>query len=205
MRGLLLGLSSGTVCLASCAPVLIPCLLGESRRVRADFVLLGIFLAGRLAGYLAFAVLAWSVGALLRPQPRTFALLIAASYIVLGALMVVFGLDRPPAACPVPAAGRLRRWQALVRPPLLPAVLGLVTGLNVCPPFLLAFAEAAAARTLGASLLFFLAFFLGTSVFFLPFPALGAFRASAALRTVGRLTAVVVGVLYCGMGLGMLR
>jgi len=205
MRAFLLGLGSGGVCLASCAPFLVPTLLGEARRVRADFGLLGLFLAGRLAGYLGFAVLAWRAGALLRPGARGASLLVAGAYVALGTLMVAYGLTRPRPACAAASVGRLRRWPLLARPPALPLVAGLLTGLNLCPPFLLAFTEAAARHSLAGSLRFFAAFFAGTSVLFVPFPVLGLLRAQPAVQTVGRLSAVVVGVLYCGMGLGMLR
>ena len=46
----------------------------------------------------------------------------------------------------------------------IPLFGGFVTGLSFCPPFLLAFTGAADAGNLGGSLLFFLAFFLGTSI-----------------------------------------
>jgi sulfite exporter TauE/SafE len=200
MHGFLLGLANGTTCLAVCAPVLVPYLMGEAKTGVADVAVLLTFLGGRLAGYLAFAVLAWSVGALAQPRAASFPLLIALAWLVLGALMVWYGLTRPRAICAGSAAGRLGRWKPLAGSPLLPAAMGFLTGLNVCPPFLLAFTEAAAAPGLAGSLLFFLAFFLGTSVFFLPFPFLGGLRRHAALQTVGRLAAVLVGVFYFWMG-----
>lgn len=200
MRGFLLGIANGTTCLAVCAPVLVPYLMGEARAAAADFRVLLVFLGGRLAGYLSFALLAWAVGALAQPRAASFGLLIALAYVVLGGLMVYYGLARPRIPCAGSAAARISRWSALAGSPLLPAVMGLLTGLNVCPPFLLAFTEAAAARTLAGSLLFFLTFFLGTSVFFVPLPLVGGLRRYPAVRTVGRLAAVLVGVYYFWMG-----
>jgi hypothetical protein len=52
----LLGLANGGVCLAYCAPVLVPYLLGAGDTVRRSVVSVGEFLGGRLAGYLTFAV-----------------------------------------------------------------------------------------------------------------------------------------------------
>jgi len=209
MRGFLLGLSSSAVCLSACAPVLVPFLLGEARAVKADFLALGAFLSGRLVGYLAFAILAWSVGALLHPEPATFARLIAIAYVLLGALMVLYGALRPKVWCASSAARWIGRWgpsaKAMTWPPLMPAILGLLTGLNLCPPFLLAFTEAASARNIYGSLLFFFSFFLGTSLLFVPFPILGVLRKYPAMQIVGRLTAVVVGIIYCSIGAGMLR
>lgn len=66
-EALLLGVSSGPVCLASCSPVL----AAEQKSPRGTGALLAQFLTGRLAGYLAFACLAWLLGLSLNLQPRT--------------------------------------------------------------------------------------------------------------------------------------
>jgi hypothetical protein len=58
-QGFLLGLANRGVCLAYCAPVLVPYLLGEGGTLRRGAVSVGGFLGGRLVGYLAFAILAW--------------------------------------------------------------------------------------------------------------------------------------------------
>ena len=60
MNGLLLGLANGTTFLVYSAPVLIPLLLGRGSRVQNNWILLAQFLAGRLVGYLIFAILAWA-------------------------------------------------------------------------------------------------------------------------------------------------
>ncbi|MCX5645541.1 MAG: hypothetical protein NTZ17_12835 [Phycisphaerae bacterium] len=57
-EGFLLGIASGGVCLAYCAPVLVPYLLSEGNTLRRSVISVGGFLAGRLIGYLVFAVLA---------------------------------------------------------------------------------------------------------------------------------------------------
>jgi hypothetical protein len=69
-EALLLGVSSGPVCLASCTAVLIPVLAAEQRSPRGTGALLAQFLGGRLAGYLLFACLAWLLGLSLQLQPR---------------------------------------------------------------------------------------------------------------------------------------
>lgn len=224
MQGFLLGLANGTTCLAYCAPVLLPLFLGEGRRVRHNWALLAQFLGGRLGGYLLFGLLAWITNRLIFGDAALRGLLFGVAYVLLAALLLAFGLAKAghqplpaeggaPAlhggrtsalnrflvGCPVPL-GKLRphlkRWPALV-----PAALGFFTGLNLCPPFLLAFANAAYAQTLPGSLLFFAAFFAGTAVFFLPVVFVGAFRNQAALQTVGKLTAVVMACFYLFSGI----
>lgn len=202
MEGFLLGLANGTVCLAYCAPVLVPFILGEGKDVARNYSLLARFLAGRLIGYLIFGLLAWAFGSLLKNsghQEMFFGL----AYMILAAMMFFYGVSRPPELC----AGKLmhhKRARLLHQwPELLPAALGLATGLNLCPPFLLAFTGAAGSASLAKSLLFFLAFFLGTSVYFLPLPFLGSLRRVPSLQTVGRLACVVMALYYLYTGIIM--
>jgi hypothetical protein len=82
--------------------------------------------------------------------------------------------------------------------------MGLLAGLKVCPPMLLAFTDATGAGTLAGSLSIFLPFFLGTSVYFIPIVLVGAFRRVAELRMVARFAAIVVAAWYVYVGSLML-
>lgn len=62
MQAFILGISNGAVCIAYCAPVLIPFLFGEGKGVWQNFSVVAQFLSGRLLGYLLFGVIAWAVG-----------------------------------------------------------------------------------------------------------------------------------------------
>jgi hypothetical protein len=66
---------------------------------------------------------------------------------------------------------------------------------------LLAFTGAAWAGDLRRSLLYFLCFFLGISVYFLPAPFLGELERFQALRTIGRLAGAVVALYYLYTGI----
>ena len=199
MQGFLLGLASGATCLAYCAPVLIPLMLGEGQRTRKNWELLGKFLGGRLAGYLLFGLLAWLLSQLLLGGSAYRNLLLGGAYLVLAVLLAVYGLAKAPAAC----AGSLKEARTFLRrwPVLLPLGLGFLTGLNLCPPFLLAFTSAASAGSLAASLVFFLAFFGGTSLYFLPMAFVGLMSRVSALRTVGKLAAVLMALYYAYSGI----
>lgn len=198
MQGFFLGLANGTSCLALCAPVLVPFLLSEGEDVRHNLATLLQFLGGRLLGYLLFGVLAWAVGGLLPAAGGLQALLIGATYVGLSILLLaaVFRKRVPAGACALSQAhARFRRWPALI-----PAGIGLMAGLKVCPPLLLAFTGAARSGTLGASLLLFVTFFLGTSLYFLPLPLLGAFTRMPDLRIVGKFAAAIVALYYLVSG-----
>jgi hypothetical protein len=198
MQGFLLGLANGATCLAYCAPVLIPLMLGEGQKTRQNWGLLGKFLGGRLAGYLLFGMLAWLTSQIILGASAYRNLILGAAYVILAALLAVYGFSKTPVACGGSLKGArkfLRQW-----PALLPLGLGFLTGLNLCPPFLAAFTSAAGAGSLAASLIFFLAFFGGTSLYFLPMAFVGLMSHMNALRTVGKLAAGLMALYYAYSG-----
>ena len=188
-EALLLGISSGPACLASCGPVLLPALAAERKAAGRTGLVLVQFLAGRLAGYLGFAVVAWLAGfsLALRPEARTLALGLAdlGLAVLLGAY--AYALPRSVAHC----GGLCARYRRLA-----PAAIGLVTGINLCPPFVAAGVRAAETASLGGALGFFFLFFLGTSVWFAPAVSVGLLRRFEAVSTVARLTLLLLAGYY---------
>lgn len=200
VQGFLLGLSSGGACLSMCAPVLVPYLMGEGSGVGRSAAVAGQFLFGRLAGYLCFAVIAWAINASLAGLSAHRDLIMGCTYLPLAALMILYGLGRIRSEC---AAGRIGgRLDALRRDRRLLFIVlaGLLTGLNFCPPFLTAIAGAADTGTLAGSLLFFTAFFAGTSLYFIPTPFIGLLRGAAVMSVVGKMAAGVTGLYYAYTG-----
>jgi sulfite exporter TauE/SafE len=200
VAGFLLGLATGPSCLAFCAPVLVPYLLAEGQGPGRSASLLGRFLLGRLLGYLLFGLAAGLVGSLLAAGPAREGLF-GVVYLGLAVVLLGYGLRQArSASCAVGGGGGVVRRLRARWPAVLPVLLGLLTGLNLCPPFALAIAGAAETGSVAASILFFAAFFLGTSLFFLPLPGLGGLRRFEALGTVARLAVAVVGVYYLYRG-----
>ena len=204
MRGLLLGLASGTACLASCAPALTPFILAQGQSLGHNFRLLAQFLLGRLAGYLVFAILAWSAGLALGAGRIGHLVPIGTVYILLGGLLALYGCLPARETCAAGLATRLQARLTGSHSVVMPVLLGFLTGVNLCPPFLLALTEAARAGSLAGSLWFFATFFLGTSLFFIPFPLAGLLNRHGAVRLVARLTSGVLGVYYLILGVSML-
>jgi len=130
-EALLLGISSGPACLASCGPVLLPALAAERKPPGGTAVVLVEFLAGRLAGYLAFAVIAWLAGFSLASRPEARMLVLGVANIGLAVLLAAyaFALPRTSAA---PCGRTCARYRHLA-----PAAIGLITG--VSPTLLTAF------------------------------------------------------------------
>jgi hypothetical protein len=198
--GFLLGVASGGVCLAYCAPVLVPYLLGEDRTLRANLSLVGGFLSGRLAGYMTFAVLAWFAHAVLIENLPHRKVIFGLVTIGLATLLIVYGFTGRSRNCPATSLGAAKRLggKSFL---LMPISLGFLTGVNVCPPFLLAFSSATQLSQLWQSLSFFAAFFVGTSLYVVPLPLVGLAGRHERIRIVGRLAAGVVGLAYLYSGI----
>jgi len=98
VQGFILGIASGTACLAYCAPVLVPVLLGEGENIQRNYVILGQFLGGRLGGYLLFSLLVWFAGFPLSGlQYRE--VIFGIAYIVLALFLAYYGLSNHKALC----------------------------------------------------------------------------------------------------------
>ena len=199
-EALLLGLVSGPACVASCGPVLVPSLLAEGTGVRLHIRYLGAFLSTRLLGYLVFAAVAWEAGSLVSLAAPTRALIFAVIHLLLAAVLLryAFSVGRgcthssptelvtigPAGSHPIPGA----------------AALGFLTGISLCPPFVAAGVRAAESSTMAGALLFFTIFFLGTSVWFVPFAGLGWLRRNEAVTTVARMAMALIALFYLGAG-----
>ena len=200
---LFLGFSSGLVCLASCGPVLLPWLAAAGSGWRGTTSLLALFLSGRLLGYLGFATVAWALGLALPSPAGGGGFVFAAVHLALAAALLLYAFPPRPrrdTSCPDREAISRRRGLALRFGALGPAALGLLTGLNVCPPFVAAGVRAAEARSLPAALGFFLLFFAGTALWFLPFLGVAAVRRFPHIGLVARLTTAIVAVYYAYLG-----
>lgn len=204
-EGFLLGLSTGVVCVAYCGPVLLPYLMAESGGLKKSYLLVAVFLAGRLAAYLITAVLAGIIGQSVLLQSETRILLMGVAYILLSALLIIYGFHRFREIClgksyaNPPDKNRRSSSQFLV-----PLTGGFLTGINICPPFLLAITGAIDTGSIMGSILFFMAFFTGTSVFFIPMLFAGLFKRQHVLRIIGKFAALLAGFLYFYKGLILL-
>jgi hypothetical protein len=197
-QALVLGLSTGPVCLGTCLPVLFPliCARGSSA-LRARARALGAFSMGRLAAYLAFGAL---VGFLGGEVHRPVAARISAlGMIVLALQMIAFGL-----VTGFPRLGLCSRMvRRLPKRGLSPA-LGFLTGLSLCPPFLMAMSYVFTLGRAGAGLGFFAIYFLATSLWLLPVLLLGRAAAVERVRWVAQFAALGAGLIFLVHGLSLL-
>ena len=201
-EALLLGLATGPVCLASCGPVVLPWMLVQPQGMRTHARQLAIFLGARLAGYLLFAIVLWSAGAAITHLLGERSWLFGCMQLLLAVGLLVYAVGWPRARCAVRS-----RSSALVQIECAPAssprsrptgamALGFLTGINLCPPFLIAGIRATQLPSVADALLFFTVFFMGTAVWFVPFVSLGVLRRTPAFLTVARMVAVLLACWY---------
>ncbi len=188
--GLLLGLANGPACLVACVPVLVPVILttAPSPAVRRfAWPLLGRFLCGRLSAYTLVGMLAGLSGHSLQ---AVSGLLAPWMSLLLALLLMAHGL------------GLLRRFSCRFGCPAMgglasPLLLGALTGFSLCPPFLLAltWVWGQGIGPLPAAL-FFLAFFLGTSLYLLPLGFGGYLVENQRLKQLGRVLSLGAGLFF---------
>jgi hypothetical protein len=201
-EALLLGLASGPACVASCGPVVVPSLLAEGTGWRVNARYLLFFLGTRLLGYLLFAVIAWELGALVSPPATERAVIYGGIHVLLGVCLFWYassvgrGCAHNCAGSGLVSIGKRGVPGA--------AVLGFLTGVSLCPPFVAAGLRAAELGSLVAALLFFGVFFVATTVWFVPFVGLGCVRRNESVIFVARTAMVLVALYYSIAGIAML-
>jgi sulfite exporter TauE/SafE len=195
VKALFLGLSTGLSCLGTCMPVLAPLMAGEERRSwHGKLLPFLMFTFGRLAAYLVVGLAAgWAGGTLEGHLPRGIA---GASFLGLGALLIVFGLKGG-----FPNLGLCRKFGSRIDGAQTPFFFGLLMGLNLCPPFLAAFGDVFVSGRVLYGLVFFLVFFVVTTLFLLPTLLFGCLGSVPAARTIAQFAALIVGGLYVVQGL----
>lgn len=189
IAGYLAGLSVGVFCLGLCLPVFLPVLLSEKRSGKGIINILLEFSLGRLIGYLFFGLIFGWFGQVI--QNTGIHLIVTLSNIWLGVLLIIFGL------------GMINmRYCALVpfKKVKWPLLLGFLTGVNVCPPFIASLTYVFNLRDVFLSLLYFAMFFLGTSTYIIPASILGFATRSKWAVKIAHISSIVAGLFFVVSG-----
>jgi hypothetical protein len=194
-EAVVLGLSTGTYCALYCAPVILPFLFSEEAAGGGKNALyIVLFMLGRLLGYLVIGFVLGISGSLAIQAipPATQKKLISAVYFFTGLFMLLGWL-----LYSFPHSRVCRAIRTKYGPKPSAFVYGVLTGINFCPPFF-----AAASRVFGrgdafSGSLYFLFFYLGTSVFLLPLFGIPLFKKRLdVVRTVARITLALLGAYF---------
>ena len=204
-EALVLGLASGPACMASCGPVVVPSLLAERAGLRLNTRYLSTFLGARFLGYLLFAAVAWELGTLVSLPPAPRMILIGVIHVLLAGVLLWYAYSAGHACAQSCSGSKLVSLGVTKKRGVAgAAALGFLTGLSLCPPFVAAGVRAAELGSVAAALLFSAVFFVGTSVWFVPFVGLGCVARNEAVTTVARMAMVLIALYYAWLGLTML-
>lgn len=192
----ILGLSSGSACLATCGMVMFPFLMADSagaRRISADIFL---FLGTRLIVYLILATAAWFFGQAFFSNTAVRNIVPGFLYIFFAVMLVWYSIDksRKP-ACHAGFASTIQKKS------VIPVFLAIVNSIGFCPALFIILTKSATQGSIWNSYLAFLAFFAGSSLWFLPLPLAGKIRKKEVLQTIGLLATGVAGIIFMIKGL----
>jgi sulfite exporter TauE/SafE len=221
-KALLLGLSTGLFCAGFCVPLVGPLLLADggglprlsaeenrgctradvNRNIRRSASRVLLFLAGRLVAYLLFGLVFGALGGVLSRVWGIKTVLLPLLYAILGVMMIVYAVVQS-----FPHIGVCRTLGQRVRSGWYIALVGFLAGINLCPPFLLAVTTVVDVGGALRGALFFLVFFLATSIYLLPLFFAGLVSRFSSVRFAGRVAAVLAGVyfLYLAASTALIR
>jgi sulfite exporter TauE/SafE len=186
-EGFLLGLATGHLCLATCGPIYAPFLLERKLSWKGSFITLVKISIGRFATYVLFGIGAGFLGRQISEVNRSYFTAIA--YCLFSTLLFLsaFRANQKEKGCVLPG------WSRFADNPFL---LGIATGINYCPSFLIALTRAVDISGPLSGGLLFAAFFFGTSLFLVPLIVFGVMGNKKILRLAGQFAAVLVGTWF---------
>ncbi len=185
----ILGLSSGSACLVTCGMVMFPYILAGPAGVRKIAFDLSAFMFTRLVIYFVLATLSWYFGKALLTAPVVRTYVPGVLYIVFAVMLIWYSIGRNrKKVCPAKIVTAVENRK------LVPVLLGVVNSLGFCPALLLILTKGAFQGTLTRSYLAFLAFFAGSSLWFLPLPIAGKLKKKQVLETIGVLATGLAGM-----------
>ncbi|MFA6092578.1 MAG: sulfite exporter TauE/SafE family protein [Elusimicrobiota bacterium] len=201
-EGFVLGLSTGPYCLTSCAPLFFPYMLADGREGwKAHVLFFCELLAGRLAAYLLFGLLAGTAGAFF-PAARSPKIM-SGALLCSGALLLCVPAFKVFPSGPARLCGWALRSRAVRR---MPFALGFLAGINLCPPFAAGLVRVLELGGAWAGAGYFTAFFLGTSLYLLPLLVSFPLAAHQRVKDIGLILCCLMGLWFCGLGLaGLLK
>lgn len=182
----LLGLSTGVFCAGYCLPFVASFMVLEKRKNQEDFQVIFKILFGRLLGYFCFGGLFIFLSEQINNQ--VFDLIMRISLMILGLILALYSLNlitKNRKICP--AIGLKNKT---------PLAMGFFMAFRICPPVLMALMQVFTLHNWLNGLIYFLVFFLATSIYFLPLGFLGFLNEKKEFQLVGRISALIIGILF---------
>jgi len=196
LNGAALGLATGTSCLATCSPIYLPYLISEDRKLSKSLLAVMEISAGRFVSYLAFGALAGFAGAKIATTNREIFTSIA--YILLSIYLVFSAVrtNQKSKGCNIPKMTKFTKNGIF---------LGILTGINFCPSFLIALSKAVDLGGVISGMMLFLGFFFGTSVFLIPLAFIGQLSKVSIIKTIAQYASILVAIWFTFAGVKGLK
>ncbi len=191
IEGFTLGLSTGTLCLVSCTPIYLPYLVSEDRSFAKNIWKVMEISLGRFFSYIVFGLMAGWLGSNIGTINRD--LFTGIAYILLSIFLVmsVLRTKKKGKGCHVPKMLKVTSSAFL---------LGVFTGINFCPSFLIALSKAVDLAGPISGALLFMGFFLGTSIFLIPLAFSGFLAQIKKLKLVAQIASIAIAVWFIYSG-----
>lgn len=195
----ILGLSSGTACLVTCGMIMFPYLMAGSAGIKKIALDLSVFLLTRLLVYFILATAAWYFGQAIFSSAIVRNYLPGILYVAFAAMLIWYSIGKNrKKECPAAIVTTVENRR------LVPVMLGIVNSIGFCPALLIIITKGATESTLIQSYLAFLAFFAGSSLWFLPLPFAGKIRRKQVIETIGIFATGIAGTIFIIKGITIL-
>jgi sulfite exporter TauE/SafE len=193
---LILGLSTGSACLVTCGMVMFPYLMSDSAGVRKIIVDLSLFLLTRFIVYFLLATLSWYFGQAFFINPVMKNIVPGILFIVFAVMLLWYSISRNRERnCTAKNYAKIKNRK------LIPVFLGVVNSLGFCPALFIIVTKVASESSLVHSYLAFFAFFIGSSLWFVPLPLAGRIKKKNVIETIGILATGLAGTIFIIKGL----
>lgn len=187
IEGFTLGFSTGTICLVSCTPIYLPYLISENRSFSKNIWKVLEISLGRFFSYIIFGLLAGWIGSNIATINRDLFTGIAYSLLSLFLILSVVRTKNKEKKCHIPAFAKITSSAFL---------LGVFTGINFCPSFLIALSKAVDLAGPISGALLFLGFFLGTSIFLIPLAFTGFLAYIKNLKYIAQIASIAIALWF---------
>jgi hypothetical protein len=195
----ILGISSGSACLVTCGIVMFPYLMAGPASVKKIAADLSVFMVTRFVIYFFLATVTWFFGQAVFTHPVMKNIVPGVLYIVFAVLLIWYSIGRNrKSECPAKIVTTVNNKK------LIPVFLGIVNSLGFCPALFIILTKGATQNTLLQCYLAFLAFFIGSSLWFLPLPLAGKIRKKMVIETIGILATGLAGTIFIIKGITIL-
>ena len=191
LEGFFLGISTGSLCLMTCSPIYLPYIMTSDRKLSKSLLAIGEISAGRFISYLTFGALAGAAGANISSIDRNFYGAIANILLSIYLVLTVIRSDRSEKKCHIP------KMAAITRSGLL---LGILTGINFCPAFLIALTESVNLGGAISGILLFMGFFFGTTLYLIPLAFASLLTQIKKMKYIARILSLIVAAWFIYKG-----